>query len=140
MPVHLLKVAVGISEPAQLATVQRGRRHIVDGREVVYGYTKRMPTRRADLIGGGSIFWVIRHVILVRQPILDMFMVTDEDGDTYCRLLYDPELTAVEARPLRAFQGWRYLDPDAAPRDLGASSESDLPAHLQQELRALGLL
>ncbi|KGM31186.1 DUF1489 family protein [Inquilinus limosus] len=140
MPVHLLKVAVGISEPAQLATVQQGRRHVVDGREVVYGYTKRMPTRRDDLIDGGSIFWVIRHVILVRQPILDMFMVTDEDGDTYCRLLYHPELTAVEARPLRAFQGWRYLDPETAPRDLGASSESDLPAHLQQELRALGLL
>ena len=139
MPVHLLKVAVGIAEPAQLETVQRGRRHIVDGREVVYGYTKRMPTRRDDLIGGGSIFWVIRHVILLRQPILDMFMVTDEDGDTYCRLLYAPELVQVEARPLRAFQGWRYLDPATAPRDL-STTESDLPAHLQQELRALGLL
>lgn len=139
MPVHLLKVAVGIADPAQLAQVQDGRRHVVEGREVVYGYTKRMPTRRDELIDGGSIFWVIRHVILVRQPILDMMMVTDEDGDTYCRLFYDPHLVAVEARPLRAFQGWRYLDPAAAPRDL-SQSDSDLPAHLQQELRALGLL
>ena len=139
MPVHLLKVAVGIADPAQLAQVQDGRRHVVEGREVVYGYTKRMPTRRDELIDGGSIFWVIRHVILVRQPILDMMMVTDEDGDTYCRLFYDPQLVAVEARPLRAFQGWRYLDPAAAPRDL-SQSDSDLPAHLQQELRALGLL
>ncbi|MGK9165685.1 DUF1489 domain-containing protein [Inquilinus limosus] len=139
MPVHLLKVAVGIADPAQLEAVQQGRRHVVDGREVVFGYTKRMPTRRDELIDGGSIFWVIRHVILVRQRILDMVMVTDEDDDTYCRLLYDPQLVPVEARPLRAFQGWRYLDPEAAPRDL-SSSESDLPAHLQQELRALGLL
>lgn len=140
MSVHLLKVAVGIAEPGQLSSVQKGRRHVVDGREVVFGYTRRMPKRRAELIDGGSIFWIIRHVVLLRQRILDMVdAIDDEDGTSYCRLLYDPELVAVQARPCRAFQGWRYLKPAEAPRDLSAA-ESDLPAHLQQELRALGLL
>jgi hypothetical protein len=39
-------------------------------------------------------------------------------------------------------QGWRYLNEDAAPKDLMQRSENggDLPADMAQELRDLGLL
>ena len=48
----------------------------------------------------------------------------------------------VEPRPWRAFQGWRYLEADAAPPDLegSASGVVDLPPEMAEELRSLGLL
>ena len=53
----------------------------------------------------------------------------------------------VEPRPRRAFQGWRYFEPDDAPRDLpnqrramaSALSEVDMPPKMLAELRELGL-
>jgi hypothetical protein len=47
----------------------------------------------------------------------------------------------VEARPMRAFQGWRYLAPADAPADLTAGSTSaDMPEEMRRQLAALGLL
>jgi hypothetical protein len=48
----------------------------------------------------------------------------------------------VEPRPFRAFQGWRYLDPKDAPRDLdrAAPGARAMPEELRRELRQLGLL
>jgi hypothetical protein len=47
-------------------------------------------------------------------------------------------------RPTRPFQGWRYLQPEAAPADFDASAaaigESALPPSLRRELRALCLI
>jgi len=44
---------------------------------------------------------------------------------------------------MRPFQGWRYLNPDAAPPDLtksAASSVASMPEPMRRELRDLGLL
>jgi hypothetical protein len=46
----------------------------------------------------------------------------------------------VEPRPYRAFQGWRYLAPADAPRDLVAPGAKDMPEALRRELRDMGLL
>jgi hypothetical protein len=48
----------------------------------------------------------------------------------------------VEPRPYRAFQGWRYLEDDDAPRDLdrAAPGAAAMPEPLRRELRDLGLL
>jgi len=56
----------------------------------------------------------------------------------------DPELVPVAARPVKPFQGWRYLAHDAAPPDVLAGAEGEgadaMPERLRAELRALGLL
>jgi hypothetical protein len=54
----------------------------------------------------------------------------------------EPKVTLVEPRPWRAFQGWRYLEPKDAPRDLdrAAPGAKNMPETLRRELRELGLL
>ena len=53
-----------------------------------------------------------------------------------------PKLFAVSPRPMRPFQGWRYLDAKTAPPDLGSAAESiaRMPEPMKRELRELGLL
>jgi hypothetical protein len=49
--------------------------------------------------------------------------------------------TARQTR--RPMQGWRYLAPEEAPADRDSSHRDDadaMPAQMQKELRALGLL
>ena len=59
--------------------------------------------------------------------------------------VFDPELVPVEMRPQKPFQGWRYLQPEAAPADLPADGPvaeglDALPPRLRRELRELGLI
>ena len=141
MPLHLIKLAVGIRDPDHLAEVQQGRAFEREGRRIVPGYTRRMPTRGAELCDRGSIYWVVKGAVRCRQGILGFEMVQDGEGEAWCRMLLDPVLVATEAWPRKAFQGWRYLKPEDAPRDLAAAGEGGdvLPPEMLAELRALGL-
>jgi hypothetical protein len=53
-----------------------------------------------------------------------------------------PKVIAVLPRPMRAFQGWRYLPPNDAPPDLTRAGTGlvEMPEELRRELRELGLL
>jgi len=52
----------------------------------------------------------------------------------------DPKVMRTEWQPKRPFQGWRYLDPKEAPRDLRKGrGGDDLPPELSAELAGLGL-
>jgi hypothetical protein len=77
----------------------------------VYHVTRMVPTRAAELVDGGSMYWVIRGAVLVRQRIEAVERYTDEEGIGRCKLVFDPELVPVRPVPRRAFQGWRYLSP-----------------------------
>ena len=110
------------------------------GLGAVHSHVTRMfPRRRDDLLDGGSIYWVIKGHVLVRQTLIDMMPVTGEDGIERCARLMAPPLIPTEAQPKRAFLGWRYLRPEDAPTDLdrGGSVGS---ATLRAELAELGLL
>lgn len=106
--------------------------------------TRNFPKRRAELLDGGSIYWVISGSMLARQRILDI--VEDErDDKTPCTsFILDPTLVQLTGRPTRPFQGWRYLHPDAAPEDLGAAAQADgqdeLPREMRRALRELCLI
>ena len=79
----------------------------------------------------------------VRQPLLDITEGTKEDGTPCCLLILKNELVAVRPAPRRAFQGWRYLDPDEAPlgseRPLRGGHHA-MPPKLRKQLAELGLI
>jgi hypothetical protein len=137
---HLTKLAVGVRDTEDLRAWQAERLRELG---LLRHRTRNFPRRRAEVIAGGSMYWVIAGTMIVRQLILDI--VEDRrDDDTPCTsLILDPALVALEGRPTRAFQGWRYLEADAAPPDLavsGAVGLDSLPAGLRQDLRALCLI
>jgi hypothetical protein len=136
--VHLIKLCVGITEVEELAAWQARRARQSKG---VWHVTRMVPTRAAELVDGGSIYWVIRGTVQVRQRIEAVERYTDEEGIGRCKLVFDPELVPVRPVPRRAFQGWRYLSEVDAPPDLPPSPAGDeLPPKLRAELAALGLL
>ncbi len=138
MTVHLLKLAVGAESVESLGRWQAGRLRAVG--EIAHT-TRMIPKRRDEVLDGGSLYWVIKGFVQVRQRLRDIRPFTDADGIQRCDLLMDPDLVAVEAVPRRPFQGWRYLAPKDAPRDCdGSTGFSDMPPALQAELRELGLL
>lgn len=101
--------------------------------------TRMVPKRRDEILDGGSLFWVIKGTLVIRQRLLDIRPFVDKEGVSRCHLVYDKEIVLVQPRPKRAFQGWRYLTTKDAPPDMGKSAK-DLPDKLRRELSELGLL
>ena len=144
--VHLVKLAVGVDSVDHLRRLQAGRQRALAGRQVVDGFTRRKPRRAADLLDGGSIYWVIRGAIAVRQQVVGLEDDVDDAEVSVCRLVLDCELVETRSCPRRAFQGWRYLAPSDAPLDLGTESlvgclgVEPIPAQMVRDLRDIGLL
>jgi hypothetical protein len=143
MTVHLLKLCVGIETLSELVAWQEKRLKEKARRkqtpELIH-ITRHMPKRAAEVLDGGSLYWVIKGWICARQTLLDLRPLV-RDGIAHCGLVYDPELVPVQLRPHRAFQGWRYLDAKDAPPDLvPGSTAAELPEELKRELSSLGLL
>ena len=145
-PLHLLKMAVGIAGIEELRRLRAARIKQHGGSWV---YTRNRPRRAEAVLAGGSIYWVIRGQIRVRQLVTGLRSERDEKGRAYCLIEVDPLLVATLWRPWRPFQGWRYLapvdaPPDSSPGAQGGQSmpeapEGALPERMIAELRALGL-
>src|SRR5438552_16847319 len=105
--------------------------------------TTRMTLKRdEELLAGSSLYWVIRGEIAAREKIIALEPFRDKDGIGRCRLVMQPKVIAVSPRPMRPFQGWRYLTDDAAPPDLGkaqAGSVAAMPEPIPPDWRDLGL-
>ena len=147
MALHLIKLCVGCDSIEDLAAWQterlRARRQAGEKKPRLFHRTFQTPKRAAELIDGGSLYWVIKGLIQVRQPLLDITEGTKDDGTPCCLLILKNELVPVRPTPRRAFQGWRYLDPAEAPEDLGRSSAGSIvamPPKLRKQLAELGLL
>ena len=145
MPLHLIKLCVGCDSVADLEAwiKQRLKERKRRGQKPEHIHITRMtPKRVEDILNGGSLYWVIRGQIMCRERILDIRPFTDKDGIGRCHIVLDCTPVPVEPRPYRAFQGWRYFNPDDAPRDLdrAAPGARDMPEDLRRELRDLGLL
>lgn len=145
MALNLIKLCVGCESIDDLALWQRQR--LADfrrrGEPVELKHTTRMmPRRREELLEGGSLYWVIKGFVQVRQQLIDIRAFTDAEGISRCHLVLDPDLVAVAPRPFRAFQGWRYYPAKDAPLDLRAAAKGadDMPAELRRQLAELGLL
>ena len=138
MTVHLIKLCVGVESIEDLVMWQNLR--LKNEREV-YHVTRMTPRRGDEVLDGGSLYWVIKGKIQVRQRIMALQPVVGEDGIKRVKLVFDPELVPVRPSPRRAFQGWRYLAKDDAPPDLSKLAQSnDIPQEMRSELAELGLI
>ena len=139
--VNLLKLCVGADDVQNLLDWQATRRAQA-GDGLPRHVTRMWPKRADQLLDGGSLYWVIKGLILCRQRILRLDEVTREDGILRCGIVLDPEVHRTTAVPKRPFQGWRYLQPEDAPPDLrkGRDSEPSLPAELNRALAEIGVL
>ena len=137
-------MAVRVESVAKLKQLQTERlvQSATENTSELYTYTRNIPKRIDELIDGGSIYWVIKKYIKVRQRILGIERHTNDEGRAYCAIQIDPELKQVVARRQKAFQGWRYLRPEDIPIDLNSpqSKVANLPPALADELRELGLI
>lgn len=140
---HLQKLSVGSTSIQSLKDWQ----DTIVGRRLKAGLsphhehvTRMFPKQKEALLNGGSIYWVIKGMILCRNPIVGLEEVKRRDGVKACSILMLPELIPVVPTPRRAFQGWRYLKPEDAPKDLGDAidDEDDLPPKLMRKLVELG--
>ena len=134
MALHIIKLCVGADSVDELRAwraeqKRSGRAYIVN--------TRQSPKRCADVLDGGSLYWVIKGVVRCRQAILAVDTL-DDGPKTRCEIRLHEELVLTEPLPRRAFQGWRYLTAEEAPADLDAGLAADLPSDLTAQLRALG--
>lgn len=137
---HLLKLCVGADSVEDLEDWQKSQRHRWPEGCAVH-VTRMWPKREAELLEGGSLYWVIKGVILARQPLVGLEEMTGADGIRRCALVLDQRVIRTEAAARRPFQGWRYLPATEAPRDLpkGRERESALPEDMARALAEMGL-
>ncbi|MEM6728792.1 MAG: DUF1489 domain-containing protein [Pseudomonadota bacterium] len=136
--INLVKLCVGAEAMSDLAAWQKERYGGGHPRHV----TRMWPKRSAEILAGGSLYWVIKGTILCRQRIADLQEVTGADGIRRCAIILEPGLIRTTPAPRRPFQGWRYLTPEDAPKDLTgtAATEASLPPDLQRALSEIGVL
>jgi hypothetical protein len=138
--VNLVKLCVGAESVDDLAAWQASpRAKGPDGR--LRHVTRMWPRREGELLAGGSIYWVIKGVILARQRLIALDEAMGADGVLRCALILDAELHRTAAVPKKPFQGWRYLTAADAPKDLpaGRAAEPGLPPKLEAALAEIGV-
>jgi hypothetical protein len=145
VPLHLLKLCVGCESIADLEEWIDEQRTYARRRGINWQqhHTTRMVPKRADeIIGQGSLYWVIKGQVSCRQSILSIDPFVDGEGIGRCHLVLDMTVVPVSPRPYRPFQGWRYLAAKDAPPDLDLSKGESgiMPEDLRRQLAALGLL
>ncbi len=143
-PLHLVKLSVGSEsvESLQQWQAERVQERAAMGRDARPMHVTRMrPKRAAELLDGGSIYWVIKRNIIARQRLVGLETVTGQDGIKRCAIILDPALIRVDPRPKRPFQGWRYLTAEDAPPDLDGEGEvlADMPGELREALASFGV-
>jgi hypothetical protein len=136
MALHIMKLVVGVERVEELEAYGQAmiRR---DGAWRVQ--TRSTPTRAAEVLDGGSLYRVIKGVMGYRQTILAIDTIGDGAAKR-CLITVDPQLVPVTPTPRRPFQGWRYLQAEAAPADLITGDLAyEAPPALVLQLRELGL-
>ena len=136
MPLHLLKLAVGVDDIDELRRIRacarrRARRQL--------GLHAKPSAPRAEVLAGGSIYWVIRGHIRVRQRVTGFRSERDDKGRGYCLIEVDDGAGADADASLAAVPGLA-LSLGRMRRPTARSGEAPLPDRMLAELRALGLI
>ena len=98
-----------------------GRKRLLFG-----SWTRRRPTRSAELRGGSVYFaakaWTLFRVPLVRiEPVAEAVdgRAIEPGFENAWSLTCECDVTLVESVRVHRLQGWRYLTPEKTPRDIG---------------------
>jgi len=137
---HLLKMCVGCESIDDLAQFQADRR--LRGEPNIHR-TRNFPKRGAEILSGGSLYWIIKGQIRVRQRVLALDAIEVPEGGRFCVIGLDAKLVPVAPQPYRPMQGWRYLEASDAPPDADPNrpdQSHEMPPAMIRELRSLGLL
>jgi len=144
MPLHIIKLCVGVETVDELDRWFRDEELAAAARGEAFApvHTTRMfPKRKAEVLDGGSLYWVIKGIVQARQRIVDLRPSVGGDGIERCDIVMEPRLTRTEYQPRRPFQGWRYLSASDAPADLrGEGDHGDIPETMRRALRELALI
>ncbi len=146
---NLIKLCVGAESVADLAGWQ-----VLRARELAQAIgdprprhrTRMQPKRGGELLTGGSLYWVIKGMVLCRQTLEDIQPVDCADGVARYDLVLSPEIVLTRPAPRRPFQGWRYLPTPDAPRDVAVfgdereNAAEALPPELERVLDAIGVV
>ena len=133
MPLHMTKIAYGSESSATLRAWLESHQQAGEARLT----TRYLPKRHAEMVGG-SLYWIHAKTIVGRSPLIGF--MDNGAGRQWIRL--EPRLIAVQTIPRRAHQGWRYLEEQDTPPDLGEGAEGaeQMPAEMLGELSRLGLV
>ena len=139
--INLVKLSVGSETVESLQEWQNTNK--AQGSDGLPRHVTRMwPKREADLLKGGSLFWVIKGFLQCRQRILRLDEVSGKDGVRRCAIVLDPEIIRTTNVRKRPFQGWRYLAIEDAPIDLPkrAFEDDHIPPSLAGALADIGVV
>lgn len=132
MPLHLTKIAFQAKSLAEMHSWFANR-----GDEARLT-TRYLPKRHAEILPGGSLYWIFKNQLVARSAILGF---EDAEGGR-TNIVISTKLIDVFPVPCRVHQGWRYLEDKDAPRDLEAGEDTSeaMPGRLAGELARLGLV
>lgn len=140
----MIKLVVGVEDLDHFLEIQRNGVVDYDGVPANPVRTRFKPKRAAEILDGGSLYRVIKNRIQCRQRILGFESVETTDKGTQTLIMVAPEIIQTISTPKRPFQGWRYLEAAAVPRDrglyLGDGQREEIPEEMEEALKSAGLI
>ena len=97
--INLIKLSVGTENIAcKTGKISRARKLRCSLRHI----TRMWPKRENEILSGGSIYWVIKGVILCRQPILRLDEYVSQDGFDVAIVCQPPNTGHARNAPFKA--------------------------------------
>lgn len=144
MTIHIIKLVVGVDDLDHFLEIQRGCIIDFNGQPANAVRTRYKPKRAEEVLSGGSLYRVIKNKICCRQKIIGFDSIESADKGTQTLIMVEPEIIQTISTPKRPFQGWRYFEPAAVPKDrgiyMGEGKREEIPEDLEDALRESGLL
>ena len=141
--VNLIKLCVGAQNVSDLYNWQKNRLIHRENLEnpATFLITRMRPRRKNEILNGGSIFWVIKGLILARQKIIGFDNFMSEDKILKCKIILDRKIILTDAYHKKPFQGWRYFSHQEAPKDreIFSNDKNQLPLNIEKELSEIGI-
>ena len=146
MTLHLIKLCVGAASIEELADWQAARaaeQKKAGKKPRIFHTTFQTPKRDAELLDGGSLYWVIKGTVQVRQKLVGFEQGKKSDGTPACLILLDPALVPVRPGAPPRLPGLALPDGGRCagrPWSRRQAASPALPPKMRRELAELGLI